>query len=56
MYKVVSMTLWHNGKKYKRGDMVDADHGVRTEWQAPPVAVEKPKRKRRVKKEAVNED
>lgn len=51
MFKVVVGTLWHEGKKYKRGDVIDKDYGTGTE-----AYIEPKKPKRRAKKVVVNED
>jgi hypothetical protein len=59
-YKVTSSTLWVDGIKYKRGDVVDTDldFGTRVELYVEPAPVAKPKRtrKRTTKVEVSNED
>lgn len=49
-YKVTISTLFHEGKRYVRGDIIetDVDYGTRVE---PYVEPEKPKRKRKAKVE-----
>lgn len=53
-YKVTVGTLWVDGVKYRRGDIVETgqDYGTNVEpvVEIEPVAEEKPKRARRVKK------
>lgn len=51
-YKVTFSALWHGGKKYKRGDIIETDEdlGSRVEPYTAPAEVEaeeKPKRKRK---------
>jgi len=50
-YIVTTPTLFHDGKKYRRGDIIesDTDYGTRTQIIVDPVVVEKPKRTRRKK-------
>lgn len=50
-YKVTISTLIHEGKRYKRGDIIetDIDYGTRVEAYSEPPAP--PKRKRRTKAE-----
>ena len=49
-YKVTVTTLWHNGKKYQRGDIIDTDYGTKTDLAYDePKPEEKPKRTRKPK-------
>jgi len=53
-YKVVISTLFVDGVKYRRGDIIETDinYGTRVEPYAEPVVEPvKPKRKRRTKAE-----
>jgi signal peptidase I len=52
-YKVVVGTLFVDGIKYRRGDIIetDQDFGTRVEPYVEPKVEEKPKRKRRTKAE-----
>lgn len=45
-YKVTVSTLWHEGKKYRRGDIIDKDYGTSTDLYVEPP---KPKRVRKAK-------
>jgi len=59
-YTVVISALFHEGRKYRRGDILETDvnYGTRVEPYVEPAVAEpvKPKRKRRTKAEILADE